>query len=114
MKCSTGNPLGDLVKGFFSFLSDPIGTIVEEIAKTILASAISVFGSLTTGVPTLTGTTTAKNVNGQTQWLVVYLAVGSLLYAAARMAVERRAHAGTTALKGMLRVIVVSGAATTI
>ncbi|MEV6008688.1 hypothetical protein AB0M29_17955 [Streptomyces sp. NPDC051976] len=114
MKCSTGNPLGDLVKGFFSFLNDPIGTIVEEIAKTILASAIDVFGALDTGVPTLTGTTTAKNVNGQTQWLVVYLAVGSLLYAAARMAVERRAHAGTTALKGMLRVIMVSGAATTI
>jgi hypothetical protein len=115
MNCgSTGSPVLDLVKGFFDFLGDPIGTIVELIAKTILAGAIAVFGALTTGVPTLTGTTTAKDVNSQTQWLVVYLAVGSLLFAAARMAVERRGTAGTTALKGMLRVIVVSGAATTV
>ncbi|TQJ87724.1 hypothetical protein [Streptomyces sp. SLBN-31] len=115
MNCgSTGNPVFDLAKGFFDFLGDPIGTIVELIAKTILAGAIAVFGALTTGVPTLTGTTTAKDVNGQTQWLVVYLAVGSLLFASARMAIERRGTAGTTALKGMLRVIAVSGGATTI
>ncbi|ALV36036.1 hypothetical protein [Streptomyces sp. CdTB01] len=115
MNCgSTGNPAFDLAKGFFEFLGDPIGTIVELIAKTILAGAIAVFGALTTGVPTLTGTTTAKDVNGQTQWLVVYLAVGSLLFASARMAIERRGTAGTTALKGMLRVIAVSGGATTI
>ncbi|WP_329529483.1 hypothetical protein [Streptomyces sp. NBC_01462] len=115
MNCgSTGSPVLDLVKGFFDFLGDPVGTIVELIGKLILAGAIAVFGALTTGVPTLTGTTTAKNVNGQTQWLVVYLAVGSLLFAAARMAVERRGNAGATALKGMLRVIVVSGGATTI
>ncbi|NJP75159.1 hypothetical protein, partial [Streptomyces sp. C1-2] len=93
---------------------DPVGTIVELIAKAILAGAIAVFGALTTAVPTLSGTDTAKDVNGQTQWLVVYLAVGSLLFASARMAVERRATAGTTALKGILRVIVVSGGATTI
>jgi hypothetical protein len=115
MTCgSTGNPIGDLVVGFFSFLGDPIGTIIKMIAKMILSAAISVFGALTTGVPTLTGTNTAKNISGQTQWLVVYLAVGSLLFSAARMAVERRSTAGTTALKGVLRVIVVSGAATTI
>ncbi|WP_405465969.1 hypothetical protein OG783_22810 [Streptomyces jietaisiensis] len=104
----------DAVQGFFSFLSDPIGTIVGVIASTILAAAIFVFHALIVGVPTLTGVTTAKDINGQTQWLVVYLAVGSLLFAAARMAVERRSTAGTTALKGMARVIVVSGAATTI
>ncbi|MGX1541097.1 hypothetical protein, partial [Streptomyces adustus] len=115
MTCgSTGSPVLDLVKGFFDFLGDPIGTIVELIAKTILAGAIAVFGALATGVPTLTGTTTAKNVNGQTQWLVVYLAVGSLLFAAARMAIERRGTAGTSALKGLLRVILVSGASTTV
>ncbi|MGW1722201.1 hypothetical protein ACWCQK_04580 [Streptomyces sp. NPDC002306] len=115
MNCgSTGSPVLDLVKGFFDFLGNPIGTIVQLIANTVLAGAIAVFGALTTGVPTLTGTTTAKNVNGQTQWLVVYLAVGSMLFASARMAIERRGTAGTTALKGMLRVIVVSGAATTV
>ncbi|MEV5646075.1 hypothetical protein AB0L67_39200 [Streptomyces flaveolus] len=103
-----------MILGFFSFLADPIGTIIGLIAKMILAAAIAVFGALANGVPTLTGTTTARNVNGQSQWLVVYLAIGSLLFAAARMAVERRATAGTTALKGILRVILVSGAATTI
>ncbi|MEU2422712.1 hypothetical protein ABZ619_17100 [Streptomyces sp. NPDC007851] len=114
MGCSTGSPITDLAKGFFEFLGDPIGTIVGLIAKTILAGAIAVYGALVTGVPTLDDTTTSKDVSGQTQWLVVYLAVGSLLFAACRMAVERRATAGTTALKGMARVIVVSGAATTI
>ncbi|MGW2821013.1 hypothetical protein ACWC24_08400 [Streptomyces sp. NPDC001443] len=115
MTCgSTGNPLGDLVVGFFSFLGDPIGTIIKMIAKMILSAAISVFGALTTNVQTLPDTTTSKNISSQTQWLVVYLAVGSLLFSAARMAVERRSTAGTTALKGILRVILVSGAATTI
>ncbi|MFD8304010.1 hypothetical protein ACFV29_16935 [Streptomyces sp. NPDC059690] len=114
MGCSTGSPLLDFAKGFFDFLGDPIGTIVTLIAKTILNGAVSVYAALITRVPTLTGTTVSKDVNGQTQWLVVYLAVGSLLFASARMAVERRGTAGTTALKGILRVILVSGAATTI
>ncbi len=45
---------------------------------------------------------------------MVYLAVGSLIVAAIRMALERRGTAGVTALKGVLRVILVSGAATTV
>ncbi|MFI1539447.1 hypothetical protein [Streptomyces anandii] len=114
MNCSTGDPTLDVVKGFFDFLGDPIGTIIEVIARAILAGAVAVFGALITGVPTLTGTATAKNVDGQTQWLVVYLAVGSLIVAAIRMALERRGTAGVTALKGVLRVILVSGAATTV
>ncbi|MFH8445976.1 hypothetical protein [Streptomyces sp. H23] len=102
--------------GFFEFLGDPIGKIIELVADAILAGAISVFGALTLSVPTLsaTGTSAAQAISGQTQWLVVYLAVGSLLFACARMAIERRATAGTTALKGILRVIVVAGGATTI
>ncbi|MEU5629683.1 MULTISPECIES: hypothetical protein [Streptomyces] len=111
MTCETGNALTNFVVGFFSFLSDPIGTIIGLIAKFILAAAIAVFA---TPVPTMTGTTTAKEISDQTQWLVFYLAVGSLLFACARMAVERRATAGTTALKGILRVILVSGGATAI
>ncbi|MCF3136853.1 hypothetical protein [Streptomyces olivochromogenes] len=114
MNCPTGNPVIDLVKGFFSFLGNPIGTIIELVANTILAGAVAVFGALITGVPTLTGTATAKDVGSQTQWLVVYLAVGSLIFASVRMALERRGTAGVTALKGILRVILVSGAATTV
>ena len=60
MDCgSTGNPVLDLIKGFFDFLDDPIGTIVSIIAQTVLGAAIDVFASLTTSVPTLTGTGTA-------------------------------------------------------
>ncbi|WP_432032045.1 hypothetical protein [Streptomyces antibioticus] len=114
MNCTSGNPVVDLVKGFFSFLGDPIGTIVELIAKTILAGAVAVFAALTTNVPTLEETQTSKNISGDTQWIVVYLAVGSLIFAAARMALERRGDAGRTALMGILRVILVSGAATTV
>ncbi|MFD7996489.1 hypothetical protein, partial [Streptomyces mexicanus] len=112
--CSSGDPVGDFFKGFFDFLFNPIGTIIELIAKAILAGAIEVFASLTYQIPTLTGTETPRSVSSQTQWIVVYLAVGSLLFAAVRMAVERRSTAGITALKGILRVIVVSAAATTV
>ncbi|MEU2540841.1 hypothetical protein [Streptomyces iakyrus] len=114
MACPTGNPIVDIAVGFFSFLGDPIGTIVEGVANAVLAGAIAVFGALTTGIPTLSGTTTAQDINSQTQWIVVYLAVGSLLFASARMAIERRGTAGTTALKGIMRVVLVSGAATTV
>ncbi|MCX4904453.1 hypothetical protein [Streptomyces sp. NBC_00878] len=114
MNCTTGNPVIDLVKGFFSFLGDPIGTIVELIAKTILAGAVAVFAALATHVPTLGGTQQSKDISSETQWIVVYLAVGSLLFAAARMAIERKGTAGVTALKGIMRVVLVSGAATTV
>lgn len=111
MACETGSGPGDVIKGFFDFLGDPIGTILEVIANKVLAGAIAVFGDLTTGIPTLVSDGTANKVNQQTQWLVVYTAVGSLLFAAARMALERRGEAGTAALKGLLRVILVVEAA---
>ncbi|MFJ2025394.1 hypothetical protein ACIODW_16575 [Streptomyces sp. NPDC087897] len=115
MACPTGDPLVDAISGFFDFLDDPIGTIVSGIAQAILAAAVSAFGELTMSIPTLsTASTTPQQINGQTQWVVVYLAVGSLLFAAIRMALERRGEAGTTALKGLLRVILVAGAATTV
>ncbi|MFJ9538293.1 hypothetical protein ACIRPX_13625 [Streptomyces sp. NPDC101225] len=111
---STGSPVLDLIVGFFSFLGDPIGTVINLIAKTILAGAVAVFAALATAVPTLAGTQQSKDISDKTQWIVVYLAVGSLLFASAKMAFERRGTAGVTALKGILRVAFVSGAATTI
>ncbi|MGP3952553.1 hypothetical protein [Streptomyces sp. 7N604] len=100
--------------GFFSFLGDPIGTIVKAVAKAVLAAAISVLGALVTGIPTLGTSGTEQKVNDKTQWIVVYLAVGSLIFASIRMAMDRRGDAGMTAVKGLLRVIAVSGAATTV
>ncbi|MGW3104241.1 hypothetical protein [Streptomyces sp. NPDC001100] len=112
--CSNGNPLADAITGFFSFLGDPVGTVIGLIAKTILAAAIAVFAGLAETVPTLDDTTTSHDLSNKTSWIVVYLAVGSLLFAAGKMAIERRGTAGVTALKGIMRVVLVSGAATTI
>ncbi|MET8454310.1 hypothetical protein [Streptomyces sp. NPDC005209] len=112
--CSNGNPLAAAITGFFSFLGDPVGTAVGLIAKSILAAAIAVFAGLAKTVPTLDGTTTSHDLSNKTSWIVVYLAVGSLLFAAGKMALERKGTAGITALKGIMRVVLVSGAATTI
>ncbi|MFE5141195.1 hypothetical protein ACFRDV_26575 [Streptomyces fagopyri] len=112
--CNNGNPLADAITGFFSFLGDPVGTVIGLIAKSILAAAIAVFAGLADSVPTLEDTTTSHDLSGKTSWIVVYLAVGSLLFAAGKMALERKGTAGITALKGILRVVLVSGAATTI
>ncbi|MGP3925285.1 hypothetical protein [Streptomyces sp. 8N616] len=109
-----GNPLKAFLVGFFSFLGDPIGTIVDAIAKAVLAAAMGVLGALITKIPTLGTSGTEQKVNDQTQWIVVYLAVGSLIFASIRMAMDRRGDAGVTAVKGLLRVIAVSGAATTV
>ncbi|TRO56027.1 hypothetical protein [Streptomyces sp. IB201691-2A2] len=114
MACSTGNPVGDVIVGFFEFLGDPIGKMMEIIAKLVLSAAISVFGDLATEIPTLVTDGTANEVSAQTQWLVVYTAVGSLIFAAGRMALERKGEAGVTALKGLMRVVLVAGAATAI
>ncbi|MER5201224.1 hypothetical protein ACWD3J_47505 [Streptomyces sp. NPDC002755] len=114
MACETGSGPGDFVKGFFDFLGDPIGTILDTIANSVLASAIAVFGDLTTGIPTLVSDGTSNQVNQQTQWIVVYTAVGSLIFAAGRMALERRGEAGAVALRGLVRVILVAGGATAV
>ncbi|MGW7384531.1 hypothetical protein [Streptomyces sp. NPDC054794] len=112
--CSNGNPLAGAITGFFSFLGNPVGTIIDLIAKNILAAAIDVFAGLADSVPTLEDTTTSHDVSDKTSWIVVYLAVGSLVFAAGKMAIERKGTAGVTALKGIMRVVLVSGAATTI
>ncbi|MFJ5035659.1 hypothetical protein ACIQB5_48455 [Streptomyces sp. NPDC088560] len=114
MACSSGNPVAEAVKNFFKFLGDPIGTIIGVVAKAILSAAISVFGSLTTSIPTLVTGGAANDVNAETQWVVVYVAIGSLLFASCRMALERRGDAGQVALKGLLRVVLVSGGATAV
>ena len=112
--CPTGNPVADLIVGFFDFLGDPIGTILKGIANSVLGAAVSVFGDLTTNVPTLVPGGTAQEISAQTQWVVVYVAVASLIFAAARMAIERRGEAGHAALKGLVRVVLVAGGATAV
>ncbi|WP_243082283.1 hypothetical protein [Streptomyces sp. 891-h] len=110
---STGNPILDIAKGFFDFLGDPIGTIIKGIANAIMTGALSAFTAVTEAIPTFS-TTASSPVHNQVKYIVVYLAIGSLLFACVRMAAERRVDAGQTALRGMVRLIVVAGGGTTI
>ncbi|WP_247697599.1 hypothetical protein [Streptomyces sp. RK75] len=110
---STGNPILDIAKGFFDFLGDPIGTIIKGIANAIMTGALSAFTAVTEAIPTFS-TTASSPVHNQVKYIVVYLAIGSLLFACVRMASERRVDAGQTALRGMVRLIVVAGGGTTI
>ncbi|GHE24281.1 hypothetical protein [Streptomyces capillispiralis] len=102
------------VVGFFQFLADPIGKIVELIARLIMAAAINVYGALIEKIPTISSDDSAESVSAQTQWVVVYAAIASLIVAAVRMAMERRGEAGFTALRGLARVILVAGAGTAV
>lgn len=113
-KCSSGVPVFDSVKNFFTFIDSPVDGILNVIAASALDAAVKVFAGLATLVPTLNGPEQSQVISSKTQWIVVYLAVGSLLFAAGRMAVQRRGDAGRTALMGIMRIVLVSGAATTI
>jgi len=107
--CGTGN----LVEDFFSFLGDPVGTIVDIIARLILRAAISIYGQIFTSVKTIplaNGQPSSQlQISDQIQWVVAYVAVGSIIYASIRMAIERKGQSGTTALKGIMRLILVAG-----
>ena len=114
MKCSgTGNPLIDALVGFFKFLGDPVGSIIKGIADLIMDGSTQCVESLTTSIPTFSAAA-SKPVQGQLNWLVVYFAIGSLIFACIRMAAERKGDAGQTALRGMIRLILVAGGSTAI
>ncbi|MFY1703669.1 hypothetical protein ACN28G_18330 [Micromonospora sp. WMMA1923] len=112
--CSQGDPLGDFFKGIIEMITDPVGSFIGIIAKLILSGAIAIFGALMAEIPTLgeEGEDVAVMISDQVEWAIVYLAIGSIIFAAGKMAVERKGEAGKTALQGFLRVILVAGAGT--
>ncbi|MFI5927769.1 hypothetical protein ACIA3K_17490 [Micromonospora sp. NPDC051543] len=118
MDCAPGDALDSGGTGFFDFLGDPIGTLMRIVANIILAAAIKIFGELSESVPTLgpgfseTSAGVPGQISDQIEWVVTYLAIGSVLFAAAKMALDRRGEAGRTAIQGFLRVILVAGAGT--
>ncbi|MGC4769040.1 hypothetical protein ACLQ25_08645 [Micromonospora sp. DT44] len=118
MDCAPGDALDSGGTGFFDFLGDPIGTLMRIVANIILAAAIKIFGELSESVPTLGPGFSENNagvpgqISDQVQWVVTYLAIGSVLFAAAKMALDRRGEAGRVAIQGFLRVILVAGAGT--
>ncbi|MFD0819414.1 hypothetical protein ACFQ0D_14080, partial [Micromonospora zhanjiangensis] len=98
--------------GLAKLLDQGIDGILSDIANAIIKAAVSLFADIASKIPTLGDSDTNHAIGAQINWLVVFLAVASLLFAAARMALERRGQAGITALKGILRMVLVAGAAT--
>ncbi|WP_328770513.1 hypothetical protein [Streptomyces sp. NBC_00286] len=91
---------------------DPIGEMIEMVAKIVIAGAIGIFKAV--GDIDSINTGASDKIGTEIRWIVMYLACGSILAAAVKMALERRGEAGTTALKGIVRVVVVAAAATTV
>jgi hypothetical protein len=110
MACESQNP----VAAFFSFLGNPVGTIMDLISKFVLRAAIQIFGSIINDMPSLSGDskTKAVEISEALDWVVAFVAVGTLLFAAARMALERNGQAGGTWIKGMVRLVLVAGGGT--
>ncbi|WP_432838995.1 hypothetical protein [Dactylosporangium sp. CA-092794] len=111
--CTSGDPLYLGAFGGISKLIDQgIDGILKDIANAILTAAINLFVDVANNIPTLGDMTTISSIKSQIAWLVVGIAVASILFAAARMAIERRGQAGTTALKGLMKMILVAGGST--
>ncbi|WP_051845411.1 hypothetical protein [Streptomyces sp. NRRL S-813] len=96
----------------WGMISDPVGEMIKMVAKLVMRGAFAVFKAMG-GIGSQDQATSAQ-ITLQTQWIVVYLAVGSILFAAIKMALDRRAETGQTALKGILRVVLISSAASTV
>jgi len=115
--CNTGDPMYfGALGGVAEFLDSGIDGILSKIANAILSAAVSLFADIASDIPTFpSADSSGKNdavdkIGLQINWLVVALAVASLLFAAVRMAIERKGQAGTTAIKGIARMILVAGA----
>ncbi|MFI6130617.1 hypothetical protein [Micromonospora sp. NPDC051141] len=113
-ECATGDAvyIGEIgqVVGFFE---RGIDGILSDIAGAILGAAVELFANLG-DVPTLGDETINNQIHLQTNWLVVSIAVASLLAAAFRMALLRRGQALWTALLGLVRMVLTVGAAWTV
>ncbi|MFI6078687.1 hypothetical protein ACIA5C_44940 [Actinoplanes sp. NPDC051343] len=97
--------------GVQEFFSDGIDGVLRKIANAIMSAAASLFANVASKVPTLSPDKDFNHKIGlQINWLVIGVAVASLLFASARMALDRRGQPGMTALKGIVRVILVAGA----
>ncbi|MFD7285442.1 hypothetical protein [Streptomyces sp. NPDC059863] len=104
--CDDGIDIGKLI------FSDPIAEMMRMVAKIAMRGAFSIFeavGSIGSYDKESSGV-----INRQTQWIVMYLAVGSILFAAVKMALDRKADSGETALKGVLRITLVNTLASSV
>lgn len=97
---------------FLNMFDDPIGEMIKMVAKIAMRGALGIFEAV--GNINSYDQKTSDTINRQTQWIVVYLAVGSILFAAVKMALDRRGESGQMAMKGILRVTLVNTAASTV
>ncbi|GIJ75747.1 hypothetical protein SAMN05443287_103626 [Micromonospora phaseoli] len=111
MECATGDAvyigtIGQVV-GFFE---RGIDGILSDIASAILGAAVELFANLG-DIPTIGDETLNDSIQLQTNWLVVTIAVASLLAAAFRMALERKGQPMVVALMGLVRMVLTVSAA---
>ncbi|MEU6019851.1 hypothetical protein ACGFIK_13460 [Micromonospora sp. NPDC048871] len=114
MECATGDAvyigtIGQVV-GFFE---RGIDGILSDIAAAIMGAAVELFANLG-DIPTLGDQQLNESIHMQTDWLVVTIAVASLLAAAFRVALERKGQPLTVALMGLVRMVLTVGAAWTV
>ncbi|WP_329388083.1 hypothetical protein [Streptomyces sp. NBC_01716] len=104
--CDGGIDIGELIFG------DPIGEMMRMVAKIAMRGALSIFDAV--GSIGSYDQESSDVIDRQTQWIVMYLAVGSILFAAVKMALDRKADSGETALKGVLRITLVNTLASSV
>ncbi|OEU96603.1 hypothetical protein AN216_20100 [Streptomyces oceani] len=92
-----------------------IGNVVEAFASALGEAAESFMtwlNKLWLGIEADGSGTSIHDIQNELDWLVGYVAVASLLFAAMRMALDRKGQSMQQAFQGMWRVILVSGMAT--
>ncbi|MBQ1027859.1 hypothetical protein [Micromonospora sp. C95] len=104
-ECATGDAvyigtIGQVV-GFFE---RGIDGILSDIAAAILGAAVELFANLG-DIPTVGDESLNDSIHLQTDWLVVTIAVASLLAAAFRTALERKGQPLVVALMGLVRMV---------
>ncbi|GAB2919433.1 hypothetical protein [Streptomyces heilongjiangensis] len=113
---------------FLKCITNPLKCAVEVPAKAVVSTAVQLFaeaiGNATAEVlkslngvwlrvGSAAGSSSAiEDINAETEWLVAYVAVASLLVAAFKMAMDRRGEPLRPVIRGMLRVLLVATAGT--
>lgn len=113
-ECSTGDVMyfgagDDVVKLF----DQGIDGVLSGLASAILTAAVNLFTNIANDIPTFNkDDDTVNKIGTQLTWLVIVIAIASLLFSASRMALERQGTAGISALRGLVRMVLVTGAGT--
>ncbi|SER74614.1 hypothetical protein SAMN04487983_102179 [Streptomyces sp. yr375] len=113
---------------FLKCITNPLKCAVEVPAKAVVSTAVQIFaeaiGNATAevlkslnGVWLRVGSAAGSSgaiddINAETEWLVAYIAVASLLVAAFKMAMDRRGEPLRPVIRGMMRVLLISTAGT--